>query len=339
MALTTVDGGMLSATNAQYTGFKNRLINGSMLIWQRGTTTVNPQAGNANFYTADRWACNRASNVTGITVSQSTDVPTGFKYSLKLQRTAANTALDALYLFNSNESINTLDLAGQTVTISFWAKAGANYSGGALTIILSTGTGTDQPVYAFTNAAATIATTQAITTTWTRYSFTGTLPSNATEVGSYYYWTPTGTAGADDAVYFTGFQLEKGSTATAFDYRPYGTELQLCQRYFYQSTYYASISFTSTQADFLVYGPSSPANNWLWACQRLPVQMRAAPTITTSDQAGTTGKLSLFTTAGGTSTNGTTPYTIYTTVNSYNVSVYYEAKYGFFGAIKADSEL
>ena len=54
---------------AQYTGFKNRLINGSMWIWQRGTTFTNP----ATVYTADRWLCNRASNVTGIIVSQSTE--------------------------------------------------------------------------------------------------------------------------------------------------------------------------------------------------------------------------------------------------------------------------
>ena len=47
---------------------------------------------------------------------------------------------------------------------------------------------------------------------------------------------PTGTAGADDSIYITGVQLEKGSTVTSFDYRPYGTELALCQRY-YEKTY------------------------------------------------------------------------------------------------------
>jgi hypothetical protein len=220
---------------AQYYSFKNRLINGNMLIWQRGTTTVNPQAGNANFYTADRWAVNRASNATGVTVSQSTDVPTGFKYSLKLQRTAANATLEGMYLFNSNESINTLDLAGQTVTLSFWAKAGANYSGGSLFLNLYNGTGTDQPVYSYTGSNAFGALTQAITTTWTRYTLTATVPSNATEIGFIMYWTPTGTAGVDDSVYYTGVQLEKGVTATSFDYRPYGTELQLCQRYYWKA--------------------------------------------------------------------------------------------------------
>ena len=224
------------------------------------------------------------------------------------------------------------------MTLSFWAKAGANYSGGPLSIVMINGTGTDQPVYAYTGSNTFSNTTQAITTTWTRYSVTATVPSNATELGFITLWTPTGTAGADDAAYFTGFQLEKGSTATSFDYRPYGTELQLCQRYYYQSVNYGAV-MGNTQSDFNVYGPLSAAGNWLWASQRLQVPMRVAPTVTTSDQTGTTGKLSLWTSAGGSTSNGTTPYSISTTPNIYLVSVYNESKYGFFGAVKADAEL
>lgn len=212
---------------------RNRIINGAMQIWQRGTSTTNPASGNSNFYTADRWACNRASNVTGITVSRSASAPSGFQYSLALQRTAGNAdASNGLYLFNSNETVNTLDLAGQQVTLSFYAKAGANYSGGVFTAVLNSGTGIDQPVYAYTGSNSFASLGQTLTTTWTRYTVTGTVPSNATEVGSFFYWIPTGTAGADDAVYITGIQLEKGSVATPFEYRPIGTELALCQRYY-----------------------------------------------------------------------------------------------------------
>jgi hypothetical protein len=240
MPLTQVQPGMLGTP--QFYGFKNRIINGDMGIWQRGTSFSNPSVG-GSFYTADRWGVNRASDVSGATVSRSTDVPSGFQYSLKLQRTAGNTSTAGLYLFNSNETANTLDLAGQSVTISFWVKTGANYSGGALSIQGYWGTGTDQRVYAYTGATAFINTTQAITSTWTRYSFTGSVGASSTEVGCQFFWTPTGTAGADDSIYITGCQLELGVSPTSFDFLSIGTELQLCQRYYYQVTA-GSDSFT-----------------------------------------------------------------------------------------------
>jgi hypothetical protein len=215
---------------AQYYSFKNRIINGIMSVWQRGTTFANP-AVSGSFYTADRWGVNRAGDVTGATVSRSTSAPTGFQYSLALQRTAANASTAGLYLFYSSESSYTYDLAGQTVTLSFWAKVGANYSGGTLNTNAYGGTGTDQRVYAYTGSTTLLSYSPTLTTTWTQYSATFTVPSNITEMGLQFSWFPTGTAGADDAVYITGVQLEKGVTATSFDVRPYGTELALCQRY------------------------------------------------------------------------------------------------------------
>jgi hypothetical protein len=267
---TTAPTGYISAANTF--GYKNRIINGDMRFWQRGTTFTNPASGGSNFFTADRWAINRAGNATGATVTQSTDVPSGFKYSLKLQRTASNATLEGLYIFNSNESINTLDLAGQTATLSFWAKAGANYSGGALSYNLYYGTGTDQPVYGYTGSTSWAGTTtNTITSTWTRYTLTGTVAANATELGFIMFWTPTGTAGADDSVYFTGFQLEKGSIASSFDYRSYTTEQLLCQRYYHflgGDTAYQNV-VTATY-----YGAGDCVGPF-----RYPVEMRISPTI------------------------------------------------------------
>jgi hypothetical protein len=258
-------------TNTVGLAFKNRIINGAMSFWQRGTSFTNPTVGGGNFYTADRWGVNRASDVTGATVSQSTDVPSGFQYSLKLQRTAGNTSTAGLFLFNSNETVNTLGLAGQSVTLSFWVKQGANYSGGAISVVANSGTGTDQRVYAYTGSTSFINTTQAITSTWTRYSFTGAVSSSATEVGFYISWTPAGTAGADDSIYVTGAQLEVGSTATSFDIRPYGTELQLCQRY------YQIFQVTSDWGNASGYGMA--AGTFL-------TEMRAAPTATYTPSSG-----------------------------------------------------
>jgi hypothetical protein len=279
-AITDASGGNTATINT-YTptesnmGGKNRIINGAMSFWQRGTSFTNP-AVSGNFYTADRWGVNRAGDVTGATVSQSTDVPSGFEYSLKLQRTAGNTSTAGLYLFNSNETANTRDLAGQSVTFSFWVKRGANYSGGTLSVQGYWGTGTDQRVYAYTGATAFINTTQAITSTWTRYSFTGTVGASSTEVGFRCFWTPAGTAGADDSIYITGVQLEVGPVATPFERRPYGTELALCQRYYWKITGSTNVPFGSG------FNSSTTQNEIVTF---FPVEMRTAPTAL--EQSGT----------------------------------------------------
>jgi hypothetical protein len=235
VALTTVQSGMMDSI-AQYNSFKNRIINGAMSFWQRSTTySGTPAAG--TYGSVDRWSIYSA---TAMAANRSTDVPSGqgFQYSLRLQRPAAATTTNAIYSFQVIESVNMLDLAGQSVTVHFWAKAGANLSSTSsqLGTGVITGTVADQgsvnALGSWTGSAVSGSLLQSLTTTWTKYSYTVTVAANALEMNLYFAFVPTGTAGADDAVYITGVQLEKGSTATAFDYRPYGTELQLCQRYY-----------------------------------------------------------------------------------------------------------
>jgi hypothetical protein len=275
--VTTVTGTLPEAnggtgTTVGYCGFKNRLINPAMSIWQRGTSI---SVGSASYtYTADRFKTYSANSAT--TVSQNTSVPSGFQYSLKLQRPNANTGTSGLSSVQMIESSNCFDLAGQSVTLSFWAKAGANYSGGNLTVQVLSGTVADQTgdPYAWTGLSAPVNTTQAITTTWTRYSFTGTISSSALEIATAISFTPTGTAGADDSIYITGVQLEKGSTATSFDYRPYGTELALCQRYYQQ--------LGGVNNAFPLFGGYTGISIDLRFPLLLPVVMRTSPTATVS---------------------------------------------------------
>jgi len=85
---------------------------------------------------------------------------------------------------------------------------------------------------------------------WTRYSYTYTLPANATNGLSATLFIPSASVTATFLI--TGIQLEKGSTATSFDYRPYGTELVLCQRYFQLVYPTAGNATTSTVADMIV---------------------------------------------------------------------------------------
>jgi hypothetical protein len=213
------------------TGFKNKLINGAMNIWQRGTsTTVNGTVT----WLADRWSGCQFANET---MSQSSSVPTGFQYSLKAQRPASGTSTGLINIAQTVEYQNMYDLAGQTVTFSFWALAGANFSAASslLGVQIQTGTTADQgtayPYYSWTGVTQPVNTTTAISTTWTRYTFTAAIPSNAKELIVVLYYTPVGTAGADDAFYATGLQLEVGTTATNFEYLDIARTTIQCQRY------------------------------------------------------------------------------------------------------------
>lgn len=237
--------------------FKNRIINGDFRIWQRGTSIADSTT-TSNFYTADRWGFNRAGDATGTTVSRQASGLTGYQYALSWQRTAGNSNTGIMALWNSNESANTFDIAGQVVTLSFWAKTGANYSGGPLTVNIRSGTGIDQRVYLYTGFNDFATTTFTLSSTWTLYSISGTVPTSATELGSFMQWTPTGTAGADDSILITGVQLERGGSASDFEIRPIGSELALCQRYYLRKSAGAvggiAIAgggiFTNAQQDF-----------------------------------------------------------------------------------------
>lgn len=254
-----------------FQGMRNRLINGDMLIWQRGTS--NTAISNSPAYVADRWYGFVAAVATGQQIVQSTDAPTGFLYSAKFGRPVSNTITASVWFCQNIESVNVFDIAAQPVTLSFWAKVGNNYSGGPINVRVATGTTADQsaatfsagPATGFTGYSAPINTTQLLTNTWKKYSFTGFCGSGILEMAVAFGFTPSGTAGADDNVYITGVQLEKGPVATPFEKRQYGTELGLCQRYYSSGTGGA----IPRPGDFLMFG-----------FVYLPVTMRANPTTT-----------------------------------------------------------
>jgi hypothetical protein len=242
-------------------GFRNRVINGDFRVAQRATSFIN-----ANGYTLDRFFMNRGGGAGGLTVSRVTDAPPGFGYAMKAQRVPGDTdAVSGGALYYTLESADCRHLAGKVVTLSFWAKKGANYSGGNLSVNVTSGTGVDEKVYLFTGASNFVSTSQALTTSWARYTFTGTMPSNATELGFKMSWVPTGTAGTDDSVYLTGFQLEEGPNATPFEVRPLAAEVALCQRYF--AVVGAGTMGTAYTTSAIAFGV------------RWPVPMRAGPTV------------------------------------------------------------
>jgi hypothetical protein len=265
--------------------FRNKIINGAMEIAQRGTTFTNQATTSSpnGPYTLDRWANNRASDVSGMTVSQSTDAPSGFINSMRLQRVSGNTGTEGMFIFHTLERKDSIPLAGKTVTLSFYAKAGTNYSREGSTINLNprtTTTDSDVKVYLFSPLKSITGKNFTITTSWQRFEYTFSLDSDIKQFGfQIQSSTLTGTAGADDSFYVTGFQLEEGSTVTPFERRPYGTELALCQRY-----YYRTVPGGSARQFGLGYAASSTIT---YGQIPFPVTMRTTPTAL--EQSGTAG--------------------------------------------------
>lgn len=246
------------------TAFKNRIINGAMMIDQRNagasaTITANPQ------YTLDRWFAG-VSVGSKISIQQNAGAvtpPAGFTKYLGVTSLAATTpaSTDVYYLQQSIEGFNTADLGFGTanasaITISFWVRSSLTGTFGA--VILNAGSNRSYPFnYTISSANTWTQITQTIsgdvTGTWATDNTTGFqlrfgLGAGATYQGTAGSWGTANvvtTTGATSVVgtngatfYLTGVQLEKGSTATSFDYRPYGTELALCQRYYEIGTAY-----------------------------------------------------------------------------------------------------
>ena len=269
------------ATGAFYggLGFRNRILNGAMMIDQRnaGASSV-PATGSYTYTSLDRYFTSVNTPATS-TAIQSTTVPTGFSYSLKIGRSGTGTA--GLNTFGQViETNNSQDLAGYTVTLSFWAKVGASATFSTLQATIFSGTVANQTAATLRSGwtgQATVATNTALalTTTWQQFSITGSVGSTALQLAAQFVFTTVGTAGADDNLYITGVQLEKGSTATSFDYRPYGTELALCQRYFQN---WNALSGANTTLGIGIGNGTS-------ACDvgySYKVSMRSVPTITNS---------------------------------------------------------
>ena len=240
--------------------FRNRLINGAMDFAQRGTSFTTPATGT---YTLDRWFVNWA-GAAPASVAQVAG-PTGFRKALQITGAASNTAVGVLQRV---ESYNCSDLSGATITIQANIAVSA-----AQTVLWTLYYPTAQDNY----ASSTLISSGTWSATTTATTFTATitgLPSGATNGLQLAIYPNNAGAFTSGTITITGVQLEKSPTATAFDYRPYGTELALCQRYYFRNTadqafsiFGFGVAYSTTQAN--IYSA-------------LPVSMRAIPTISGS---------------------------------------------------------
>lgn len=285
---------LLTSTTLSVSAAKNFAINGGMDIWQRGTSIS--ISGASDGYTSDRWRlftqANQASTVSRQATGDTTNLPS-IQYCARVQRNSGQTGTGQISFIQGIETANSIPLAGKTVTLSFYARRGANFSptSNTFNFLLYTGTGTDQFPTAYTGGTSVATATNNLTTTWTRYSVTGTISATATEIGLYAYWSATGTAGAADYVEITGVQLELGSTATTFS-RAGGTiqgELAACQRYYEKSILQGSTP-GGTNTGEMWFPNASIANGETWQLVRFSVTKRTSPTVTTYSYSGTSGR-------------------------------------------------
>jgi hypothetical protein len=246
----------------------NAIINGAFEIWQRGTSFTG--VGTSYAYQADRFRTVRGAFAGGINVSREPAGLDGFEYAMKIQRQAGNTSTTFIGLDYALETEDSMLLVGKTVTLSFYAKAGANFSAPSLGGAILTGTGNDQPVSGFTNLTSRSVVNAALTTSWQRFTTTATIPTGVTQIGISFTSFPTGTAGAEDSVFITGVQLEAGTVATPFrrNAPSIQAELAACQRYYYRlnvSTAYGVVGngfgTTSSMAHFSIPFKSTMRTN------------------------------------------------------------------------------
>ena len=252
----------------------NPVINSAFQVWQRGTSFAGA-GGIGN--TADRW---QSYNDTSTTISRQTTGDTtnlpNIQYCARNARNSGSSNLSNVNFGQTFESVNSIPYAGKSVTVSFYARRGANYSATSnlLNVAVNTGTGTDQNMQTgFTGGAASVTGAATLTTTWQRFSYTGTIPATATQLGVNFQYTPTGTAGAADYFEVTGVQLDVGSVALPF--RTYAATIQgeraACERYYWRVTPGIANGMTSPYG--YAYSSTVAVGNF-----SLPVTMRIAPT-------------------------------------------------------------
>ena len=275
--LSSINGGPIA-------GSRNRLINGDMRIWQRGTTLngMTPTLG-VTAYTADRWFVSQLISQSSTDVSQQTGGAT--RFSVRVQKRAGSTGASANQLGQVVENLNCLDLPGKQLTLTFTAKAGANYSaaGGALSVLIYTCTTADQSSTFFVNGIAAGQATLysgSVTLTASNQTFsitTSAVAANATNICVLFTENSSASAaGANDWFEISDVQIEAGTVATPFERRNYGAELALCQRYFVK--YLGTALF-----EYPVTGPIiATAPTAAYGAIYAPVEMRSAPSLSTS---------------------------------------------------------
>jgi hypothetical protein len=293
---------------------RNRIINGAMVIDQRNAGAS--VTANDSVFPLDRWKMEvtQSSKLTAQQNAGSVTPPVGFINYLGLTSSSAfSVGVDDYFCVDQMiEGYNLADLGwgtanAKTVTLSFWVRSSLTGTFGGT---LSNSASNRSYPYTYTISSANTWEQKSITITgdtsgtWLTTNGVGLrlrfgLGAGATFSGTAGAWagsTFTSATGATSVVgtsgatfYITGVQLEVGSQATSFEYRQYGTELALCQRY------YQKISWTDSS---LAIGAAASISSVNGTPVYFPQEMRTAPTITLPTAGSSAGNASFLTASG-----------------------------------------
>ena len=316
--------GTLSAGNP--ITFRNRIINGDMRINQRGATSITSSA-----YLADRFVYSTSTSSIALTYQTlaASDAPyqTGIKNSIRCTATTG-VSLTAGYVYAINQQIegyNIVDFNWGTsyaspVTASFWFRsnmpAGSissftfrnGLAGGGWALYNTTFTVTGGGAWQYVtltippppsgsgwNSTNGVGIEYLISSIYNTGAPLGWSTSASVGYsGQYTWWTTTG-----NYVEATGVQLEKGTVATPFEVRPYGVELQLCQRYYEKSYASGTAAGTNTVVGMVFYGGFSDPAASFGVTIRYSVPKRATTTPTIYSPTGTVGQMDYAKSGGG----------------------------------------
>lgn len=307
-------------------GFKNRIINGGMVIDQRNAgASLTP--GTSFIYNIDRWYT-YASQSSKISVQRnagSVTPPAGFNNYLGVTSLSAFTPAsgDQFLLGQSIEGYNVADLdwgtsTAKDVTLSFWVRSSLT---GQFSATIESQDGNNAYVATYTINASNTWEYKSLTIpgrktgTWEKTTSNGmyvlwNLGNGTTfQTGSPNSWMVNVNAATGDnkivstngaTFYITGVQLEKGTQATSFDYRPYGTEFQLCQRY-YEQWNFSAATYIGNGFAYSTAGVRSVLQF------QVPKRAAVSPTMTGSINFSNTGKNATITSF---SFDGASPFSI-----------------------------
>ena len=295
--------------------FRNRIINGDMRIDQRrngGSVT-----SGALQYTVDRWR-ELAAPTSKFTIQRnagSVTPPAGFTNYLGLTSTSAYSVAAADYQIIQQfiEGLNAADLAwgtssAKTVTVSFWVRSSlTGLFGGSI----QNSSNTRSYPFSYTISAANTWQFQTVTIpgdttgTWLTDNGRGITLNFSIGVGSNNSGTAGAWAGSDfrsatgstsvvgtngATFYLTGVQLEKAAAATDFEFRPYGTELAMCQRY-YEKSYPVDVNPGTIYGTGFITGIQA-ASQYATVSASYKVEKRTVPTVVLYNRnTGTAGQM------------------------------------------------
>lgn len=236
---------MVSASQVSENGslYENALINGGMDIWQRNTTFTQ----NDDLYTADRWNALQEAN-SSWTISRSTDVPDGMKYSMKFVNATANNQCGIVQILENADSFKFMN---QYTSLSFWAKttSGKTISNLRATVLSWNSTsdvvtsdvmgtwaqdGTD-PTFSTNWTKEVNGINQVLTNNWQEFKIENIFVDTASMANvAVVIWVDDGTITLADEFYVTAVKLNQGRYALPFEPRHYQEEFNRCTRYYQQ---------------------------------------------------------------------------------------------------------